>query len=569
MLLIVKYWSSIFKKCTLDMERFHRIVPLLRRNDPIINSLNMTTIKLEPKMTEDLVSALSQNTFISKIVLQDNKLSCEDCKKVFGLLLSNPKLAHLEVVSNNVDDEAVQFLSEVLQKLRKNHEPITIVLRSNKLTQKGAEALAEALRRNVPVSWLDLRYNARLTDEGVEKIASALSSNQTLTGLDLIKCGCDRRGAAALAEALTLDNHTLTTLLLQDTLSWDAIDSIGRMLADVACRLEALYLWHCELEAKHVQILCSSLKDNKALKTLALSYNELDDHGGVHLSHMLVRNRGLTKLHLGANHFSEMTAGYLGVALAKNNALQFLDLSRNYLKSGGVWPLAVSLMHNKALKTIDLRHNNITESATDTLCELIRENTSIQTMRLSGNPFNDRAIVHLARQLEMNTTLKDLELNDVRMTGHGFKALCRALMKNKTMEKISLNKNPIRSHALKWFARLLKENTSLQTVGLSECEIGREGCVYIAEGIQSNGTLNELDLKSNEIDIPGILVILDAIIGNYSLMKIDWVENPFTNEPHADEVSGRIIDFLERNNYYHHNILMRDMRAVAEDVALM
>ena len=549
--------------------RFERIVPLLCRNDPIINSLNMTAIDLDDEMTDKLVGALSRNNFISKIVLQTNKLTTENCKKIFGLLLSNPKLVHLEVIDNDVQDEAIEYLSQVLQKVHKNHEPITIILRSNAFGPKGAGYLADALSKNVPVYWLDLRYNKDITDAGVERIATALADNQTLVGLDLIKCGCNDLGAEALAGALSVDNHTLTTLLLQDNLNLRAVYSLGQLLAESCCRLEALYLWHCELDESMGRILCRSLRQNKTLKTLALSYNKLDDKGGLFLSDMLVRNRGLKKLHLGANRLTETTAGYLGVALAKNNSLEYLDISRNHLRSFGLWPLAVSLMKNTALKTIDLRHNKITDSAAEILCELVGENSSMQSMRLSGNQFGDVCIRQLALKLDMNKTIKELELNEVEMKTDGFKALCYALRKNTTMEKISLNRNPLKSEAMYYFAKLLKENTSLQMVGLSECEIGDDGCRYIADGIQCNSTLTELDLSKNGIDVPGIKRILDAILGNYSLTKIDWVDNKFTEDPTGDKLSGTIVDFLERNNYYQHNILMRDMRAVAEDEALM
>lgn len=546
------------------MDRFTRIVPLLRRNDPIINSLNMCSIELSDEMTHQLIDALNQNTFISKIVLQQNSLTVKSCNEIFGLLLSNPKLVHLEITNNEVSDDSIICLSKILQELPRNHEPISIILRTNSFGMKGAQAIAEALAADVPVHWLDLRYNSSIKDKGVETIALALAKNKNLTGLDLIKCGCDELGATALSDSL-LDNSTLTTLLLQDDLSFSAIHSLGCLLGDQTCSLQALYLWHCALNAQLLEVLCRSLRGNHSLTTLALSYNKVDDTGGVYLSDMILRNRALVKLHLGANLFSPTSAGFFGVALAKNTTLQFLDLSRNFLRSVGVWPLAVALMGNRTLRSIDLRYNRIDAAGAEMLCELIAVNSAITVMRLSGNTFGDASIAMLASKLEENKTVRELELNDVGMTAGGFTALCKALRHNDTLEKISLSGNRLTSESLRSFATLLKENTALQMIGMSDCGIVDEGCRYIADGISTNSTLFDLDLSKNQIDIQGIKRIIDAIQGNYSLMKIDWLENPFAEHDDVDEVTGQIADFLERNNYYQHNILMKDMSALATD----
>jgi hypothetical protein len=95
--------------------------------------------------------------------------------------------------------------------------------------------------------------------------------------------------------------------------------------------------------------------------------------------------------------------------------------------------------------------------------------------------------------------------------------------------------------------------------------IDDEGCQYIAEGITFNSTLSELDLAKNHIDLDGVRCILDAIQGNYTLMKIDLLDNPFCDRPEKEAVSDKVSDFLDRNNYYLHNILMKDMSALAMD----
>jgi Ran GTPase-activating protein (RanGAP) involved in mRNA processing and transport len=548
------------------MDRFRRILSLLGRNDPIINTLNMSSVPLTDDMTDELISALNHNSFISSISLQANSLSSSSSKKIFSLLLSNPILVSITITENKLDDDSIQFLSIVLQNLPASREPICLVLRRNSFGAAGASHLADALRRNVPVRWLDLRYNREIGDKGVEAIALSLSQNTVLVGLELIKCGCDELGAAALADSL-LDNQTLTTLLLQDELRLPAIHSLAYLLSDAACRLQGLYLWHCDLTtADKIEVLCRSLRSNRTIAVLALSYNRINDVGGLYLSDMILRNRGIVKLQLGANDFSPTTAGFFGVALGRNSTLQFLDFSRNHLRAEGIWALAVSLRGNKSLKTLDLRFNRINPTASEMLCDLISE-TAIRTLRLSGNPLGDDTIRLLADRLKGNSVLRELELNEVQMTSQGFISLCNALKENNRLEKISLSDNRLCPLAMRAFAELLGQNAALFEVGMKNCLIDDEGCEYLADGIASNATLTDLDISGNRIDVHGAQCLLDALLGNYSLGRILYAGNPFSADADSP-FSVPIADFLERNNYYTHNLLMRDMAALVNDSSL-
>ena len=82
------------------------------------------------------------------------------------------------------------------------------------MTQGGAEALADSLRKNKSLTVLGLGDNA-IEDRGAAALASALKSNDTLRELYLPRNGCTDTGVLELAEALKT-NMTVHTLLFHE-----------------------------------------------------------------------------------------------------------------------------------------------------------------------------------------------------------------------------------------------------------------------------------------------------------------------------------------------------------------
>ena len=51
----------------------------------------------------------------------------------------------------------------------------------------------------------------------------------------------------------------------------------------------------------------------------------------------------------------------------------------------------------------------------------------------------------------------------------------------------------------------------------------------------------------------------------FRVFKIFFNENPFQYSDEFDGISEKISDYLERNNYYQHNSLMKDLSSLAND----
>jgi hypothetical protein len=104
------------------MDHFRRMLGLLRRSDPTINTLNISSVPLTDDRTEELIGVLNHNSFIASINLQTNSLSPSSSRKIFSLLRLNPILVSIAVTDNKLDDDSILFLSDVFQRLPTTHE---------------------------------------------------------------------------------------------------------------------------------------------------------------------------------------------------------------------------------------------------------------------------------------------------------------------------------------------------------------------------------------------------------------------------------------------------------------
>ncbi|KAF9309935.1 hypothetical protein BG003_009136 [Podila horticola] len=178
---------------------------------------------------------------------------------------------------------------EVLEDALKNSR-----LKGGLIRGKGFGWLAEALKSNLILTTLDLRYNST-GDSGAQALSEALKTNSTLIALDLPNNSIGGIGALALSEALKT-NSTLTTLALEN-------NSIGENGA---------------------LALSEALKTNSTLTTLDMESNSIGDSIGDDGVEALKINSTLATLNLRANSIGNVGAQALSEALKTNSTLAIL-----------------------------------------------------------------------------------------------------------------------------------------------------------------------------------------------------------------------------------------------------
>ncbi|WP_075883317.1 putative nucleotidyltransferase substrate binding domain-containing protein [Candidatus Protochlamydia sp. W-9] len=209
------------------------------------------------------------------------------------------------------------------------------------------------------------------------KFASVNLSNQKISD----------RGAEAIAQALAF-NTALRVLRLDNNLISDkGMEALARALA-FNTDLRVLYLDSNQIGDKGMEALASALPANKALRELFLNTNQISDKGMEALARALPDNKALNALYLDGNQISDKGMKALARALPDNKALNALYLDGNQISDKGVKALARALSVNTTLRILSLKENQISDKG----MKAIASNNTLILLYLDGNQISDKGM---------------------------------------------------------------------------------------------------------------------------------------------------------------------------------
>ena len=244
--------------------------------------------------------------------------------------------------------------------------------------------LANSLTHNKSVKGLWLKRNP-VGVSGAEKLAEMLRKNSTLQILDLVNTAIEKDGLEMILDVLITDNRSLKKIYL----SGNQID---------------------EVQTEKLKVL---LVENDSLETLMLSVNCLKDEGAMKIADGLKSNTTLRELSLASNGISIRGGKYLFEILKENSTLQYLDLGyaistkvlyaeKNNFGDDFAITCRDFLKLNKPLYYLDLTNTNITQNRLKIIEGSVLENSNLCKLKINGKL--------------SETTKKHLNLNESRKT---------------------------------------------------------------------------------------------------------------------------------------------------------
>uniref|UniRef100_A0A672HJP8 Leucine rich repeat containing 34 n=1 Tax=Salarias fasciatus TaxID=181472 RepID=A0A672HJP8_SALFA len=240
----------------------------LLQDSSALLSLDLTFNLLQTGGAKSLAAALQSNSSLLSLTLSGNQIGPGGGVAMAAMLQVNNTLQELQLADCHLDTQGVVALSvaltanrasrysvwqeewagHVAHMLAVNGSLLELHLGRAGLSDSGAELLAEGLKENHCLRYLDLRCN-RVTADGVRLLADLLKYNRSLEILDLSSNRMEDEGAAHLSDSLRRPG----------------------------CCLKELSVCRNNMGSQGLRCLCEALKTSRTVTHLFLWGNLLDE----------------------------------------------------------------------------------------------------------------------------------------------------------------------------------------------------------------------------------------------------------------------------------------------------
>ncbi|KAL0229191.1 hypothetical protein GEMRC1_013811 [Eukaryota sp. GEM-RC1] len=404
--------KSLFR--CLDVILAGKLTPTIEVSNCVINVetgvLNLS-FESDTQVTADEVSSLQcflQCFNMKKLILHSCIFTNESATVIFAISL---------VPSQNLQ---MYFLPS-----------ITVLDLRCIIGSKGARALAEALKVNSTITYINLTQNS-IGPERTRVLVEVLKVNSTITHVDLGDNSIGPEGARALADVLKV-NSTIVEIYLKS-------NSIG---------------------PEGARALADSLKVNSTITYINLTQNSIGPEGARVLADALKVNSTITHVDLGDNYIGPEGARALADALKVNSTIVDIYLTQNSIGPEGARALAGALKVNFSVTSVDLSYNHIEIEGVRALADSLKVNSTITYISLTQNSIGPEGARALADALKANSTITDIYLGDNIIDTEGARALADALKVNSTITYINLSHTSIGPEGARALADSLKVNSTI------------------------------------------------------------------------------------------------------------
>ncbi len=256
-----------------------------------------------------------------------------------------PALEAISIADNNLSDEG---LVPIVNKLSSCKSLTSVDISNNKVDGATAEALRKYLSSSNCLMRELIMQNANVDDYEASKFMAVIGIQNTLESIDL--------------SHNLLGSHEFAVRKQSQT----AGEAIGNLLRTPQCSLKSLKLaWNMIRFSSGIK-LAESIRHNKSLTYLDLSFNKLDSEGAEILGDGLYEHPKLQTLRLAHNNILAKPACVILSAVKGCGSLTELDLSENPIGEEGARSLlALNLTHGNRIK-VDIR--NCTLKIKDPTC---------------------------------------------------------------------------------------------------------------------------------------------------------------------------------------------------------
>ena len=351
-------------------------IAIILRHSKCFKTLSISCCSIGDQVMKSLASALEMNGSLEELDLSGNRAVTDIGLTTLGESLKrNRGLKTLDVSDCGIDDRGMKSLASALEmngsleelNLRGNNAVTgdgfmalgalkTLDISFCSIDDQGMKSIASALEMNGSLEELYLSWNDAVTGIGLMALGESLKRNRGLKTLNVSDCSISYQSMKSLASALEMNGSLRELNLSENPVVTDiGLTALGESLKRNGA-LKILDISHCCIDDQGVTSLASALEMNGSLEELNLSRNRaVTGIGLMALGESLKRNRGLKSLDVSYCSIDDQGVKSIASALEMNGSLEELNLGRNVAITGiGHMALGESLKRNRGLKTLNV-----------------------------------------------------------------------------------------------------------------------------------------------------------------------------------------------------------------------
>lgn len=306
--------------------------------------LDGTTLRINGNCRERFAKRVTDSTFsILCSTLQNTGPIITEIDASFALLSDEGALALAELLRKNVH---IQFVN----------------VAHNEIGHRGCAAIADALLINSGLMGICLRGNP-IGEFGGLALGTMLKANTTLMSLDVGQCELTTKALVSMFIAMG-PHPAICSLRIDKPLlpagpqDLNAVVQHLTQLLRINKNIAELTMDYFGLCDEHLRILLPCLVQCDALQVVSFVGNKFSRDGGVLLGRLLGRRPDLTRLAVDGNRFGNVGAVAIAASLKDHGSLQQLSMRRCAIGDVGLAAIGESLCSASALRTLLIYDNN-------------------------------------------------------------------------------------------------------------------------------------------------------------------------------------------------------------------
>ncbi|KAL0240089.1 hypothetical protein GEMRC1_010196 [Eukaryota sp. GEM-RC1] len=240
-------------------------------------------------------------------ICYNHDVSDDELLLLVDFLRQNRDLKSFDCGPYHIETDDDVFCLQGIRNYNKTKVSVEVVsdLTCNLIGSQGVRALADALKVNSSVSWIDLGNNS-IGNEGVFAIAEALEVNSSVSTIYLSNNSIGNEGAIAIAEALKVNSSVSHVYLYNNSIGPEGAIAIAEALK-VNSSVSGIDLGNNSIGPEGAIAIAEALKVNSSVTAIGLSNNSIGNEGAIAIAEALKVNSSVSAIYLRNNSINSQT----------------------------------------------------------------------------------------------------------------------------------------------------------------------------------------------------------------------------------------------------------------------